>query len=224
MNEFQLLDCGTVMLEGENNTKTIGTVICDDNCPPNRMKINRIIRNNLLLRLGGIVKIHVSGYVIKTGEKINVLPIEDTVQGITGNLLEVYLKPYFNKLSRPVHKGDVFIVSLAMHAVEFEVMEPQRSPYCIVTPDTVINCNGDPVKRGEGDASLNKIGYDDIGGLGKQLAQLKEVVELTLIRPQLLQTIDVKLLRGILLYEPPGTGMIKTNRVFFRKSKDIYFR
>jgi transitional endoplasmic reticulum ATPase len=54
MNEFQLLDCGTVMLEGEKNTKTVGTVVSDDSCPTNRIKMNRVVRNNLRVRLDDI--------------------------------------------------------------------------------------------------------------------------------------------------------------------------
>ena len=39
---------------------------------------------------------------VKYGKKIHVLPIDDTVEGITGNLFEVYLKPYFLEAYRPV--------------------------------------------------------------------------------------------------------------------------
>lgn len=42
---------------------------------------------------------------IKYGKKIHVLPIDDTVQGLTGNLFEVFLKPYFLEAYRPIHKG-----------------------------------------------------------------------------------------------------------------------
>jgi hypothetical protein len=34
-----------------------------------------------------------------------------------------------------------------MRAVEFKVIETDPSPYCIVAPDTVIHCEGEPVKR-----------------------------------------------------------------------------
>ncbi|CAF4793544.1 unnamed protein product, partial [Rotaria sp. Silwood2] len=65
---------------------------------------------------------------------------------------------------------DVFIVRAAMHAVEFKVIESEPSPYCIVTPDTDIHCGDNPIKREEEEISLNKIGYDDIGGVRKQMA------------------------------------------------------
>ena len=43
--------------------------------------------------------------------------------------------------------GDMFLVRGGMRAVEFKVIETDPSPYCIVAPDTVIHCEGEPVKR-----------------------------------------------------------------------------
>lgn len=51
-----------------------------------------------------------------------------------------------------------------------------------------------------------QVGYDDIGGVRKQLAQIRELVELPLRHPQLFKTIGVKPPKGILLYGPPGSG------------------
>jgi transitional endoplasmic reticulum ATPase len=61
-----------------------------------------------------------------------VLPIEDTLEGVTGNLFEVFLKPYFLEAYRPVRKGDLFVVRAAMRAVEFKVVETDPAEYCIV--------------------------------------------------------------------------------------------
>ena len=63
------------------------------------------------------------------------------------NLFEVFLKPYFLEAYRPIRKGDVFLVRGGMRAVEFKVIETDPTPYCIVAPDTVIHCEGEPVKR-----------------------------------------------------------------------------
>jgi len=46
----------------------------------------------------------------------------------------------------------------------------------------------------------------DIGGLEKQLQQLKEVIELPLFNPEIFSRCGVKIPKGILLYGPPGTG------------------
>jgi len=74
-----------------------------------------------------------------------------------------YLKPYFLEAYRPVKKGDLFLVRQAMHPVEFKVVETDPSPYCIVAPDTVIHCEGEPVKR-EDEERMDDVGYDDVGG------------------------------------------------------------
>lgn len=43
--------------------------------------------------------------------------------------------------------GDIFLVRGSMRAVEFKVVETDPSPHCIVAPDTVMYCEGEPIKR-----------------------------------------------------------------------------
>ena len=62
---------------------------------------------------------------------------------------------------------------------------------------------------------MNEVGYDDIGGCRKQLAQIKEMVELPLRHPQLFKAIGVKPPRGILLYGPPGVLVTSILLLFF---------
>ena len=64
-----------------------------------------------------------------------------------------------------------------------QVVETDPEEYCIVAPDTVIHCEGEPVKR-EDEESKDDVGYDDIGGVRKQLANIRELVELPLRHPQ----------------------------------------
>lgn len=50
------------------------------------------------------------------------------------------------------------------------------------------------------------INYAEIGGLGEQIRQLREVVELPLTNPELFQRVGIRAPKGVLLYGPPGTG------------------
>ena len=82
---------------------------------------------------------------------------------------------------------------------------------------------GDPVKREEEEASLNEVGYDDIGGCRKQMAQIRELVELPLRHPQLFKSIGIKPPRGILMYGPPGTGKTLMARAVANETGAFFF-
>uniref|UniRef100_A0A673AZV7 Transitional endoplasmic reticulum ATPase-like n=1 Tax=Sphaeramia orbicularis TaxID=375764 RepID=A0A673AZV7_9TELE len=110
-----------------------------------------------------------------------------------------------------------------MRAVEFKVVETDPSPHCIVAPDTVIYCEGEPIKREDEEETLNDVGYDDIGGCRKQLAQIKEMVELPLRHPGLFKAIGVKPPRGILLYGPAGTGKTLVARAVANETGAFFF-
>lgn len=51
-------------------------------------------RNNLRVKLGDLCNVHAC-HDIKYGKRVHILPFDDSVEGLTGNLFEVYLKPYF---------------------------------------------------------------------------------------------------------------------------------
>ncbi|EEY62105.1 26S protease regulatory subunit 8 [Phytophthora infestans T30-4] len=48
--------------------------------------------------------------------------------------------------------------------------------------------------------------YDMIGGLDKQIREIKEVIELPIKHPELFDALGVAQPKGVLLYGPPGTG------------------
>ena len=50
------------------------------------------------------------------------------------------------------------------------------------------------------------ITYEDIGGLGPQIEQIRDAVELPFLHPGLYREHGLKAPKGILLYGPPGCG------------------
>lgn len=48
--------------------------------------------------------------------------------------------------------------------------------------------------------------YDEIGGLSRQVKEIKEVIELPVKHPELFDALGIAQPKGVLLYGPPGTG------------------
>jgi len=221
MEQLQLFRGDTVLLKGKRRKDTVCIVLADENCEEPKIRMNKVVRKNLRVRLGDVVSIHACPDV-KYGKRIHVLPIDDTVEGISGNLFDLYLKPYFLEAYRPVRKGDLFLARGGMRAVEFKVCETDPAEYCIVAPDTIIHCEGEPIKR-EDEEKLDDVGYDDIGGCRKQLAQIRELIELPLRHPTLFKSIGVKPPKGILLYGPPGSGKTLIARAIANETGAFFF-
>lgn len=109
-----------------------------------------------------------------------------------------------------------------MRQVEFKVVDTDPEPYCIVSPETMIHCEGEPVKR-EDEEKLNNVGYDDIGGCKKHLASIRELVELPLRHPSLFKTLGIKPPKGILMYGPPGVGKTLIARATANETGAFFF-
>jgi 26S proteasome regulatory subunit T6 len=48
--------------------------------------------------------------------------------------------------------------------------------------------------------------YEMVGGLDKQIKEIKEVIELPVKHPELFDALGIAQPKGVLLYGPPGTG------------------
>lgn len=221
MEELSLFRGDTVLIKGKKGRDTVCIVLADETCDGASVRMNKVVRKNLRVRLADVVTVTSCGDV-PYGKRVHILPIDDTIEGVSGNLFDVYLKPYFLEAYRPVKKGDLFLVRSAMHPVEFKVVETDPAPYCIVAPDTVIHCEGEPVKR-EDEEKLDDVGYDDVGGCRKQMAQIREMIELPLRHPALFKTLGVKPPRGVLLYGPPGSGKTLIARAVANETGAFFF-
>ena len=222
-DELKIFKGDTVLLKGKKRRDTVCiALVSDDPAMDNsRIRLNKVVRRNLRVRLGDTISVHACPD-IPNGNKVHVLPIDDTIEGVTGNLTQTYLIPYFKDCYRPVRKGDTFLVRGGFKAVEFKVVEVDPGEFCIVSPNTMLFDEGEPIKR-EDEEQLDGVGYDDIGGCRKQMASIREMIELPLRHPQLFKTLGVKPPRGVLLYGPPGSGKTLIARAIANETGAFFF-
>ena len=70
---------------------------------------------------------------------------------------------------------------------------------------------------------MDEVGYDDVGGVRKQMAQIRELVELPIWHPKLFKSIGVNPPKGILLYGPPGSGKTLISRAVANETGAFFF-
>lgn len=104
MNRLEVFKGDIVLLKGKRRAETACVAINDDNCPPGTIRMNRVTRTNLKVKPGDIITATPCPET-KFGKHVLILPFDDSIEGITGNLFDVYLKPFFSEAYRPVHEG-----------------------------------------------------------------------------------------------------------------------
>ena len=66
--------------------------------------------------------------------------------------------------------------------------------------------------------------FDDVGGLASQIAAVRELVELPLVRPDVYKRLGVTAPRGVLFCGPPGTGKTLTARAVANEVDARFYR
>ncbi|HYA33378.1 MAG TPA: proteasome-activating nucleotidase [Candidatus Bathyarchaeia archaeon] len=82
----------------------------------------------------------------------------------------------------------------------------------------------DPTVYGMEIIESPNVSYDDIGGLDSQIQELRETVELPLLKPELFQRVGIEPPKGVLLYGPPGTGKTLLAKAVAKHTDSVFIR
>lgn len=156
------------------------------------IQIDGIIRGNAQASVGDKVKVRKT--TAKIASSITISSNRSTRRDIKymGKLLD----------GLPVVKGDAVRVSyFGTRYQEYMVVDTRPEGAVLLHPRTTIQLGKtEDIKLGI------RISYEDVGGLGKEIKKIREMIELPLKYPELFDHLGIEPPKGILLYGPPGTG------------------
>lgn len=97
----------------------------------------------------------------------------------------------------------------------FRVMGTAPAGPVMVSGETEIHLSAPEI----GGVGKGRITYEDIGGLGRQVQKIREIIELPLKFPDVFRKLGIEAPKGILLYGPPGTGKTLIARAVAAETK-----
>jgi transitional endoplasmic reticulum ATPase len=115
----------------------------------------------------------------------------------------------------PVVTGSVVRVPTFAKAVNFQVVRTIPAGPVLIGQRTDLR-----VVEGEQTAArAPAVSYEDIGGLEREVARVREIVELPLKHPRIFERLGILAPKGVLLYGPPGTGKTLLARAVAAESR-----
>jgi transitional endoplasmic reticulum ATPase len=115
----------------------------------------------------------------------------------------------------PVMTGCVVRVPTFAKAVNFQVVRTIPSGAVVIGKRT-------DIRVVEGDQTVARapsVSYEDIGGLEREVARVREIVELPLKYSRVFERLGILAPKGVLLYGPPGTGKTLLARAVAAESR-----
>ena len=105
---------------------------------------------------------------------------------------------------RAVVKGEMLRVEMINSSLNLAVVSTMPAGAVLVTSETIISITRETLE--ELALQVRDISYEDIGGLSREIKEIREMIEVPLRHPELFSRLGINPPRGVLLHGPPGTG------------------
>ncbi|MHA2005066.1 MAG: CDC48 family AAA ATPase, partial [Candidatus Thorarchaeota archaeon] len=186
-----------VLLKGAKETVAVCWPSLKEDEVLDMVRMDGLIRANAGVKLGEMVE--VANTNVPDATKIVLAPSQP-VRFQPG--FENYIKQQI--MNRPITRGDVILIASIGQGIQFNVTSVGPSKHVKITASTNVEVLTRPAKPEE--ISIPQVSYEDIGGLGKEIQKIREMVELPIKSPELFKRLGISPPKGVLLHGPPGTG------------------
>ena len=123
---------------------------------------------------------------------------------------------------RVVVRGDIIELNVMGRKIDLVVTKiTPGGDIAIIQHNTEIVLSEKPVKAEM--QKLPRITYEDIGGLGDEIKQVREMIELPLKHPELFDKMGIEPPKGVLMHGPPGTGKTLIAKAVANESNANFF-
>ena len=157
-------------------------------------------------------------------EQVSVAPVE-TQQAVAVRLSPLWVGPAPATIAPermledlegvPVIAGSVVRVPTFAKAVNFQVVRTIPAGPVVIGKRTDLRV----VEGEQTPARAPAVSYEDIGGLEREVARVREIVELPLKYSHVFERLGILAPKGVLLYGPPGTGKTLLARAVAAESR-----
>ena len=103
-------------------------------------------------------------------------------------------------------------------SADFKVTRTVPKGCVFINPTSALKVEGGQQKE-----AARTVSYEDIGGLGREITRIREIIELPLRYPQVFERLGIDAPKGVLLYGPPGCGKTLIARAVAHETEAKFF-
>ncbi|MBT3283740.1 CDC48 family AAA ATPase [Candidatus Bathyarchaeota archaeon] len=140
-------------------------------------------------------------------KKADAKPATSLVLYPTEPLRIVGAESYLTQLmeGRVVNQGANITINIMGRRIDLVIAKAEpKADAVIINRNTRIQFTDKAPRQTQ--KNIPNITYEDIGGLDREIARVREMIELPLKHPELFERLGVDAPKGVLLHGPPGTG------------------
>lgn len=211
MEKLSLVSGDIIEIKGRETTSAIVWPDYPEESDISAIKVDGDTRGNAGVSIGE--KVTIRKIKANPAKKILIAP-NQAVRIIKGS-------QYLSRIlkGRPVIEKQKIRVEILGNPITFTIISTNPAGTVLITDATSIVLKEKPL----GEETRTEITYEDIGGLKKEIATIREMIELPLRHPELFQEIGIEPPKGILLYGHSGTGKTLLAKAVANESEASFF-